>query len=99
LGSLLGLQLSLNENVLQGVQKTVSLFGKDHVVGYYSSYSLKYKGEDIKDVAICCDPVTKEVIAMKSERFRSFQFHPESILSRDGSDILQDSVRALLAMA
>ncbi|GAA2669114.1 chorismate-binding protein [Actinoplanes palleronii] len=48
-------------------------------------------------VEIACDPADRTVHALRGPFFAGVQFHPESVLSRDGIDVLRELLPTLLA--
>ncbi|MBP2324999.1 phenazine biosynthesis protein phzE [Kibdelosporangium banguiense] len=97
----LGLDLVRRDVPNQGAQRTIDLFGRQRVAGFYNTFAAR-SGQDKVDcpgiggVEVCRDPHTGEVHALRGPRFSSLQFHAESILTRDGVDILADRMRELL---
>ena len=51
------------------------------------------------DFEMATIPELQEVIAIRGRTFAGFQFHPESILTRNGVAILQEAVDRLLKSA
>ncbi|MFF0374385.1 chorismate-binding protein [Actinoplanes missouriensis] len=49
------------------------------------------------DVELACDPADGLIHALRGARFAGVQFHPESVLSRDGIDVLRDLLTPLLS--
>ncbi|MEU7799811.1 anthranilate synthase family protein [Micromonospora arborensis] len=101
LSSLLGLDVRRRATPNQGVQMPVDLFGSTVDVGFYNTfaaYSPRVKVEtpsgDI--VEISKDEATGEVHGLRSSSFASLQFHPESVLSTNGADILVRTIARLL---
>lgn len=89
----LGFPVSLKEQPNQGTQKEIELFGNIERVGFYNSYSGRAKENNIliKDIGmieISRDQHTHEIHALRCEKFSSMQFHPESILTLRGLEIL-----------
>lgn len=102
LGTLLGLDIVRRERPNQGVQKKIDLFGRPVVVGFYNTFALS-SAEDTVDsplvsgtVEVSRDPATGQVHGLRGPGFASLQFHPESLLSRDGAAVLGETVAALL---
>ena len=65
------------------------------MVGFYNTFAPripKVQG----DFEIATIPELQEVIAIRGQTFAGFQFHPESILTRNGVAILQEAVERLL---
>lgn len=89
----LGFPVSLKEQPNQGTQKEIELFGNTERVGFYNSYSGRAKEKsilinDIGMIEISRDQDTHEIHALRGENFSSMQFHPESILTQRGLEIL-----------
>lgn len=78
---------------MQGMQAKTKVFGKLEYVGFYNSFFVEDKNlpsgfeasRDIKD----------RIIAMRSKKIISLQFHPESIMSQNGYRILKNSLKFL----
>ncbi|WP_073502304.1 anthranilate synthase family protein [Actinacidiphila paucisporea] len=88
----------------QGVQKSVNLFGRSELVGFYNTYAAGSEHDFIpgtdqrKPVDISRDPRTGHVHALRGAGFRSVQFHLESILTQHGPQILSDLLTSLLGL-
>jgi phenazine biosynthesis protein phzE len=99
----LGLPLIRRDAPYQGLARDVDLFGTVRRVGFYSSFAAAAPaGPAVIDsaygrVEIARDPVDGAVHALRGPSFAGVQFHPESVLSRDGIDILRDLLPPLLA--
>jgi phenazine biosynthesis protein phzE len=88
----LGLPLRRREVPNQGVQREIDLFDSRERVGFYNTFTalagedkLHYDGGTVE---ISRDPQNTEVYALRGPHFASVQFHPESILTRNGVQIL-----------
>ncbi|MBU6533274.1 anthranilate synthase family protein [Streptomyces mayonensis] len=105
LGLLLGLDLVRRERPNQGVQKKIDLFGRPALVGFYNTFALSHPEDTAHSpavsgtVEVSRDPATGQVHGLRGPGFASLQFHPESLLSRDGAPVLRETVAALLAPA
>ncbi|MGW2302737.1 anthranilate synthase family protein [Streptomyces sp. NPDC001809] len=103
LGLLLGLELVRRERPNQGVQRKISHFGEHVVAGFYNTFALSCADGVVEvpwldaPVEISRDPDTGQVHGLRGPGFASLQFHPESLLSRDGVAVLTGTVAALLA--
>ncbi|MBB5873629.1 phenazine biosynthesis protein phzE [Allocatelliglobosispora scoriae] len=93
----LGLPLVRLEHTQQGRQRTIEIFDETATVGFYNTFVAQADTDRLGTVMVSRDPATKEVFAMHGPNFRSFQFHPESILSADGLHLLGRHVGTLLA--
>ncbi|WBO69662.1 chorismate-binding protein [Streptomyces camelliae] len=104
LGLRLGLPLRRREVPNQGVQKRIDLFGGAERVGFYNTFALvaehdEFEVDGVGPVRVSRDPATGEVHALSGPRFASLQFHPESVLTREGPRIVGTRLAALLAPA
>lgn len=81
----------LQDTNTQGVARQVSVFGRHYNLGFYNSFSPVNKGEPIYGLDMDCDEDNR-ILVLKGGHFISFQFHPESILSEKGHEILTQSL-------
>lgn len=99
LAGLLGFRLARKEFPNQGVQREIDLFGRTEKVGFYNSFTAMSEHDWVHclgipgRIEVSRDPATGDVHALRGPRFASVQFHPESVLTRNGSAI----IAALLA--
>jgi anthranilate/para-aminobenzoate synthase component II len=91
---LLGLELERKENPSQGIPKDIDFFGTPQRVGFYNTFVAK--NADVPEGSVCADPVTGEVHAIRGKNFSSFQFHPESVLTENGFDLLRNELVRVL---
>ena len=100
LAGLLGLPLHRRAAPYQGVARDVDLFGATRRVGFYSSFTAIGAGSALDTpygpVEIARDPADGTVHGLRGATFAGVQFHPESVLSRDGTAVLEELVSALL---
>jgi len=80
----------------QGTQRSVDLHGRRVRVGYYNTFAAVAGPAGLPGVQIAAEPDTGEVHALRGPGFSSVQFHPESLLSPDGLDVLAGLARDLL---
>lgn len=98
----LGLAVVRKQRPNQGTQKRIDLFGEPAHVGFYNTYSASSLVSTVEVskgayAHLSRDSLTGEVHAMQGPSFRSFQFHPESILTLHGDRILGEAAAALLS--
>ena len=101
LAVLLGLTLHRRDSPYQGLARDIDLFGEVRRVGFYSSFAA-VAGTDTLDsaygpVEIARDPADATVHALRGPGFAGVQFHPESVLSRDGVAVLAELVPPLFS--
>ncbi|MCX5382933.1 anthranilate synthase family protein [Streptomyces sp. NBC_00083] len=89
----LGLPLVRKREPYQGAQVRIDLFGREETVGFYNSFAARCDGAPPAGVEVSSDPVTREVHALRGPGFAGIQFHPESVLTLRGPEV----VRELLA--
>ncbi|TDC42335.1 chorismate-binding protein [Micromonospora sp. KC213] len=101
LAGLLGLRLHRREAPYQGLQREVSVFGTPRRVGFYSTFTALADADRVTTpygaAELSRDPVDAAVHALRGPGFAGVQFHPESVLSRDGMAVLADLLGHLLA--
>ncbi|MFF3850865.1 anthranilate synthase family protein [Streptomyces sp. NPDC002328] len=101
--SLLGLPLRRLDFPHQGVRRTIDLFGVPEPVYFYNTFTARSDGALLTGplcpgpVEVAHDPATGEVHALRGPGFTSVQFHPESVMTRHGSAILDGLVTGALA--
>ncbi|MCX4515068.1 anthranilate synthase family protein [Streptomyces sp. NBC_01619] len=99
----LGLELIRKNPPNQGVRRVIDLFGSPAGLGFYNTYAALSPADRLsapqvpEGIDVSRDPDSGEVHALRGERLRSTQFHPESLLSEDGLRILADDLSALLS--
>ncbi|MCW3840000.1 chorismate-binding protein [Micromonospora yasonensis] len=101
LAGLLGLPLHRRDAPYQGLPRDVRLFGVTRRVGFYSSFTARADADRLATpygpVELSRDPADGAVHALRGSGFAGVQFHPESVLSRDGMVVLAELLEHLLA--
>jgi len=90
----LGFKIQRKENPLQGSQVKINLFGRDELVGFYNTFAPIVMGQKPYEMAVI--PELDELVAIRGESFAGLQFHPESLLTKNGYTILEDTLKYLL---
>lgn len=92
----LGFELVKKKTPHQGVQEKVDLFGREERVGFYNTF-IPDMGNSTNEYEISLMPDSREILAIRGEHFIGYQFHPESILTKNGDAILKESIAYLLS--
>lgn len=90
----LGMEIVRKEDPAQGIQKEVDHFGTPITAGFYNTFVAHEQETD--GVEISSEKKSGEVHALRSSQFASFQFHPESVLSKEGFTVLRDALLRLI---
>jgi 2-amino-4-deoxychorismate synthase len=101
LALLLGLGLRRRDAPYQGLARDVDLFGTRRRVGFYSSFAAFSAADTALSpygrMEIARDQADGAVHALRGPGFAGVQFHPESVLSRDGVSLLAELLPPLLS--
>ncbi len=89
----LGFEIKIGKEIFQGIQKRIDLWGIKEIVGFYNTFfALKNNNINIKQSY----DSTGEIYALKGNNFFSFQFHPESLLTPNGLNILENNILEII---
>ncbi len=97
----LGLEIVRKDVPFQGAQERIDFFGREETVGFYNTFTARCDEAAETELAmhrveLSRDPVTGEVHALRGPGFAGVQFHPESVLSRDGAALVAELLAAVL---
>ena len=99
LASALGLPILRKTAPYQGMQRTIDFFGRPEHVGFYSTFTAVADASTLDTpagpVRVSRDPATGEVHALRAATVAGVQFHPESVLSEHGIDLLRELIAGL----
>ncbi|MFE3054161.1 anthranilate synthase family protein [Nocardia sp. NPDC059239] len=105
LSTVLGLPIRRRAVSNQGVLRVIDLFGVAEPVYFYNAFEahsdsavFEARGNGGR-VLVARDPHTGEVHGLRGDGFASLQFHPASVMSRNGSRIVSRLVSELLTTA
>ncbi|MFF3090911.1 anthranilate synthase family protein [Streptomyces nojiriensis] len=100
----LGLPLVRKAEPAQGAQTRIELFGAEEVVGFYNTYTASCDDAlaarlAAEGVEVARDPATGEVHGLRSRAggFAGVQFHPESVLTLRGAELLRELLAGVTA--
>jgi len=92
----LGFEVPRKKIPHQGVQEKINYFGEEEIVGFYNTFVPRVSDLS-KSYDISFGKEKDEQVAIRSDHFIGFQFHPESILTKNGYTILKESLQYILA--
>ncbi|MGW1894782.1 anthranilate synthase family protein [Streptomyces sp. NPDC002004] len=92
-----GLDIVRKDVPYQGAQTEVDLFGQVETVGFYNSFVARCDDAAEAELAVHGIEVSRavgsgEVHALRGAGFVSLQFHPESVLTLRGADLVRELV-------
>ncbi|MDT0452872.1 anthranilate synthase family protein [Streptomyces hesseae] len=90
----LGMEIVRKDVPFQGAQERIDFFGRPETVGFYNTFTAR--GDAAEGVELCRDPGTGDVHALRGPGFAGVQFHPESVLTLNGSAIVAELLSAVL---
>ncbi|MFJ9743553.1 phenazine-specific anthranilate synthase component I, partial [Streptomyces sp. NPDC101166] len=105
LSTVLGLPVRRRAVSNQGVLRVIDLFGAAEPVYFYNAFESHSDSDAFetrvgsRPVAVARDQHTGEVHGLRGDGFASLQFHPASVMSRNGSRIVARLVTELLTPA
>ncbi|RKE18684.1 anthranilate synthase family protein [Streptomyces sp. TLI_171] len=103
LSAQLGLPLARKAVPYQGAQEAIELFGTRRTVGFYNTFTARCD-QDTADrlaaegIELSRDARTGDVHALRGPGFAGLQFHPESVLTREGVEIVAELLRSTAAV-
>ena len=92
-----GLNVAQQTSSTQGMPIAVTVDGKNCCLGFYNSFSpvMDALAEKCRGITFDCDDKGR-IIAMRGAGFSGFQFHPESVMSIEGVELLYNALAQLL---
>lgn len=93
-----GLDVIQQTSSTQGMPRHVRVDDDMHQLGFYNSFSptLAHEHPTPEGLEIDLDEQGR-VIAMRGDQMIGFQFHPESVMSKTGSNLLLAAIKTLIA--
>ena len=100
----LGLDLVRKERPYQGAQERIDLFGRAETVGFYNSFTARCSQEVVGElglhgIEVSRDAQDGDVHALRGPGFAGVQFHPESLLTLNGAEIVAELLHGVLSAA
>ena len=98
----LGLGLVRKDEPFQGAQVPIDFFGRQETVGFYNSFTARCDDEAaaqfaLRGVELSRDPATGDIHAMRGPGFAGVQFHPESVLTLNGTALAAEMLAHIRA--
>ena len=92
-----GIEVARQNESTQGLQRLIEIKGSPKKLAFYNSFSPIYTQEAVETSGIEFDVDNEgRILALYGEDFTGFQFHPESVMSPDGYDLIIGAVKDLL---
>jgi len=93
----LGFDVKKGEKILQGEAIKINFFGREEVVGFYNTFCANYDKDLIEKhkMQASCDEFDKNIYATRGKFFATMQFHPESILTQHGVELIKEELLRL----
>jgi|MDSW01.1.fsa_nt_gb 2-amino-4-deoxychorismate synthase len=89
----IGLKVERQISSTQGMQRNVTISDTSHRLGFYNSFSpvMEAHVQHPTELKINTDEQNR-IIYMQSPHFEGFQFHPESVMSETGINLIQEAL-------
>jgi len=98
LAACLGLEVKRQQIPTQGEARQINLFGHKEYAGFYNSFSPIIPGKEhshkYHHIEMSSDE-NNRIIAMRARGMIGVQFHPESVMTENGYDLLKEYLIAL----
>ncbi|MFF3398318.1 anthranilate synthase family protein [Streptomyces sp. NPDC002659] len=96
----LGLEIVRKDTPYQGTQERIDFFGREETVGFYNSFTARCDDAvavelGARGVEVARDAVSAEVHAVRGVGFAGIQFHPESVLTLRGPEVVRGLVASM----
>jgi phenazine biosynthesis protein phzE len=95
----LGLPLIYKDIVFQGTQTKIDIMARSENVGFYNTFVARVgPGDPLPDgLVVDSDPQSGDVHHLRGPHYHGVQFHAESILTENGSDLIRELMLDLLS--
>jgi phenazine biosynthesis protein phzE len=98
----LGIDLVRKDEPFQGAQQAIDFFGRPETVGFYNSFTARCDDAAAEELAmhridLSRDPLTGDIHAMRGPGFAGVQFHPESVLTLNGTTLAAELLAGVLS--
>lgn len=97
----LGVPLVRKERPSQGVQLGIDFFGRSETVGFYNSFTARCDDATeaelaLRRIELSRDETSGDLHALRGPGFAGVQFHPESVLTLNGPEVVADLLAGVL---
>ncbi|MEV6011642.1 anthranilate synthase family protein [Streptomyces sp. NPDC051976] len=97
----LGLDIVRKTDPAQGAQERIDFFGRAETVGFYNTFTARCDDTAAEELAmhqveLSRDPLTGDIHAMRGPGFAGVQFHPESVLTLNGTALAAELLAGVL---
>jgi phenazine biosynthesis protein phzE len=91
----LGFEVNKSAIGTQGEQVEIDYFGQKEICGFYNTFYAKYQPKINHELEISYNHKNLDIYGIRGQKFFTMQFHPESILTTNGLDIIKSELDIL----
>lgn len=91
----LGLRVEQQKSSTQGMPRVVTINGEQHQLGFYNSFSPVIDQANPPQNLSCDVDEQGRITAMGNQKLVAFQFHPESVMSKSGRELVLQAMQRL----
>jgi 2-amino-4-deoxychorismate synthase len=91
----LGFEVKKSAISTQGEQVEIDYFGQKEICGFYNTFYAKYQPKISHALEVAYNHENLDIYGIRGRNFFTTQFHPESILTTNGLDIIKSELDIL----